>query len=293
MNKVMNTNQEVERELSSLKHIRLQIDTTSTEIIDRVWQKVETPYPYFAFPLIPSFISLAVVLAVISGIWIYPYFQVSHKGKTLKQLELPDHGILIDRKGGSAGDQVKTIIQAGDKIVTREDEEMTFFFPHAGYFHLNSGSNAVVARAEEDSNGQGYYRFFLDSGKLYARADHLANGSRLEVNTSFGIVHVVGTDFVTEVKKDEGMTLDVLKGVVQVTKKSESKNPVNVEKGFQTLLSSSSSGTILVNKISDERAIQLNEEFNKMFSGVAQSTSRDESAQPQKSNFRILFRKEE
>lgn len=252
--------------------------------IDLVWQKVETVSFEPTFSFTPAYAALLCILMLVYGLWAYQKNLAVSKRFTPIREAIFLKGIILET-GGIQPSEIKSTVSEGDRFATDQDSWFTFYLPGAGYFHLAEDSVLTIDEMERAA-----YKLRLEQGRLYSRLEHLETGSVFQYETPFGRVRVLGTDFLLGINKDDGMTVNVLDGTVEVEAEGVSAEQASVRQGAQALISPYSEGTILVTEMEPEQKMKLENDFDSIFhTAIASKLKQRKAYEP---SFRILSREE-
>lgn len=289
----LESDQAVEAELKALRTLSFpELQDRDFEAL--VFSKISAAPVIPSISLVPVFSGIAIVLIAALGFLFYfkPLFKIQRSASQFQASTL--NGIVL-RSQGFQDAAIPTFVQQKERLETRSGQQLTFFIEGLGYFHLKEGSNLSIAKDNPSGrvSGVSNFIFSFDSGRLYASVTELRQGSSLMVRTSLGTARIVGTDFVLEFKKDQEMSVEVLKGEVALEGVAAASRPESVPSGFGALILGGVDGKISIRETSVEKQERLRAEFREIFEPLADEMDLKGAPPLHKSNFRILYRKEE
>ena len=262
-----------------------------------VWEKASKPVPPTAFFARPAVAFALSAVVLIYGLWaLQRFILIPEKSAHLNGISSV-RGVVLE-VGGAMAKGMNPDVQEGDRFVTDESSELTFFFPGTGYFHLAKNSRLSIQAARQELDEKHFrYELSLEQGALYSKLSKLESGTVLQYRTSYGLARVVGTEFALEVKKNDGMAINVLKGTVEVSSvpKPEQASVSSVQAGFRGFISASQENVISIQELKDEQKVKLQETFEHIFSKEVMNAPHERAIKGigREKSFRILTRKEE
>ena len=288
--KTLKTDQEVIGQIKLLNEDSFS-EPIDSRFPDLVWAKVENS-PQRIFALKPAYAVIGLSMIFVFILWVQFYGQFTPSKEPLAT-EIPIMGSIIEKNGDPLQGE-KSSVEEKDFLSTGAKDQITFFLPGVGYFHLAPESKVEIRKARHVAvpgtvpAASGFqYELFLEEGRLYSQLSKLDSASSLNYLTHFGTVSVSGTDLLLNVEKDSGLSVEVLNGDVMVASSKEPEVYKNVKEGFGALISPHTNGTLLVTELKGMRLAELREQFTQIFKG-----SIDKHGGQDSSKFRIVSYKE-
>ena len=283
--KTLKTDQEVIGQIKLLNEDSFS-EPIDSRFPDLVWAKVEARHAApLQFTLKPVYAVIGLSMIFVLILWVQFYGQFTPSKEPLAT-EIPIMGSIIEKNGDPLQGE-KSSVEEKDFLSTGAKDQITFFLPGVGYFHLAQDSKVEIRKARHvavpgtvlgEGAGGFQYELFLEEGGLYSQLSKLDSASSLNYLTHFGTVSVSGTDLLLNVEKDSGLSVEVLNGDVMVASSKEPEVYKNVKEGFGALISPHTNGTLLVTELKGMRLAELREQFTQIFKGSERKLSEESTS---------------